>query len=101
MQNCLLEAMQPVVCHQAFDRGDLSSLRLCRQIGARVDRLPIEQHHARATLAIITAFFCAGQTNIVTEHTQQIAIRAEQGILGFLQMINRFVYLGYRGLKQA
>ncbi len=69
----LLQRMQLVADHHAFDGRDRSVGCLGGEVRARVDRLAVDQHHARAALAVVAALLGAGQTDLGAQHADEVA----------------------------
>src|SRR4051794_2580942 len=74
VQERLLQIGQPVR-REAFDRRDLVPLRLRAEHEARIDGTAVEQHGARAALALGAAALRAGQPHLVAQSVEQRAVR--------------------------
>ncbi|MNY46571.1 hypothetical protein D3C86_1817620 [compost metagenome] len=66
-----LHRMQVIAVGQAFDRDQLGTIAHHCQRQAGVDSLAIEQHRAGTTLAVVAAFFCANQVQLLTQQVEQ------------------------------
>ena len=67
----LLQRMQRAVGREALDRGDLRAVVHDGERQARVDAPPVDQHGARAALAVIAAFLRAGQVEMLAQQVEQ------------------------------
>ena len=56
---------------EPFDRDDVVAVRLCREDEARADELAVEEHRARAALALLARVLRAGKVEAVAERRQQ------------------------------
>src|SRR4029079_13127085 len=66
-----------LVSGEAFDRRDLPSHRLHREVRASVHRRTVEQHHAGAALGVVAAFLRSGEAELVAHRAQQTDVRIE------------------------
>ena len=77
----LLDPVQPVLAAQPFDRPDLVPVGLRGQDEARADELAVEQHRARAALALLARVLRAGQAERVAQRRQQALAGPDVGLL--------------------
>ena len=69
----LLDAVQPVLAAQPLDRRHLVAVRLRRQDEARAHELAVEQHRARAALALLARVLRAGQPERVAQRVSRLS----------------------------
>ena len=77
-----LQRAELAAVRKPLDRGDLATLCLQRQIGARVHRLPVEQHHAGAALGVVTALFRSREPDHVAHRLEKARSRVELDRVG-------------------
>ena len=58
---------------QPLDRRDRRALDLAHRHQARVDHRAVDQHRARAALALAAALLGAGQAQVLAQHVEQAA----------------------------
>src|SRR6185503_15545096 len=63
----VLDALEP----GALDRRDARAVDLARGDDARVDRLAVDEHRARAALALAAALLAAGEPEVVAQDVEQ------------------------------
>src|SRR4051794_22384917 len=66
-----LNGTEPAILGQAFDCGDRAAVLHDSQQKTGVHPPPVDQHRAGPTLAMVTAFFRSGQTEIETQKIEQ------------------------------
>ena len=74
--------MERVAAGEALDRDDLVPVRLRRQHQARAHERAVEEHRARAALALLTGVFRAGQAEPLAERVQQALARPDVRLAG-------------------
>ena len=67
----LLHRMQRVLAGEPFDRDDLVALRLRREHEARADERSVEEHGARAALALLAGVLRARQLERVAQEREE------------------------------
>ena len=72
-----LERSDLLVAGETLHRRDIATLRLQREVRARVHRLAVEEHHARAALGVVAAFLGAGEAELLARRLQQADVRIE------------------------
>ena len=60
---------------QAFDRGDLSALRLCQQHITRFDRIAVHEDRAGTALRGVTAHVGASQVEVLAQRLDKLGVR--------------------------
>ena len=73
----LLQRKQCAVRGQALDRGHIGAVLHHGQGEAGIDPPPVDQHRARAALAVIAALLGAGQVEMVAQRIEQGRPRRE------------------------
>src|SRR5262249_59961032 len=66
-----LHRVEQLAARQALDGGHPAAVALAGGDQARVDRLAVEQHGARAALALATALLGAGQPQVLAQDVEQ------------------------------
>ena len=66
-----LERVQLAAVREPLDRGDLAAVGLQREVGARVHRPAVDQHHAGAALGVVAALLGAGQPELAAQHGEE------------------------------
>ena len=70
-EELLLQRMQRLAMRHALDRLDLAPLYLGAEHQAGTNEAAIEDHTARPAVTRRTAFFAAGQGELIAQHVQQ------------------------------
>ena len=76
----LLDAVERVPAGEALDRDDLVAVGLRRQHEARADERAVEEHRARAALALLARVLRAGQAEPLAERVEQALARPDVGL---------------------
>ena len=79
----LLHGMQLAVAFQAFDRRDRFFADRADISDARVARISVNEHGARAALTFAAAVFAAGQVKLIAKHAEQGSVRRGVNFVGF------------------
>jgi hypothetical protein len=66
-----LQRMEPVAVSEPLDRCDGFAVMHCSEREARVDAAPIQQHRARAALAVIAALLGSCQREMLTQSVEK------------------------------
>ena len=78
VEQSLLQRMQFVADHHTLDGHDRAIGGLGSEVRARVDRLTVDQHHARSALAVVAPFLGTGQADLGAQHADQVARRIDR-----------------------
>ena len=81
-RNALLQRRQGSPDGEPLDRRDRAALGLQREVGARVHRLAVEQHHAGAALGVVAALLGAGETDVVADGVEKAGAGLELDRVG-------------------
>ena len=65
------------LCREALDRGDLRAIVHDGKGQARIDAPPVDENGAGAALALIAAFLCPGQVEMLAQQIKQRRARIE------------------------
>ena len=76
----LLDAVEPVLAGEALDGDDLVTVRLRGEHEARADELAVEQHRARAALALLAGVLRTGQAEPLAERVEEALARPDVGL---------------------
>jgi hypothetical protein len=76
----LLHRMQVLVPREPLDRHDLVALRLGAEHETGADERAVEQHRARAALALLARVLRAGELERVSEHHEEALAAPEVGL---------------------
>src|SRR4026209_2607812 len=67
------EPIEPALRRQSLDGDNVRSLDLRDRNQARVRQLAVDEHTARAALALAATFLCAGQPQVLAQRDEQPA----------------------------
>ena len=96
-----LERIQPGVAGEPLDRGDRAPGGLEGEVGARVHRLAVEQHHAGAALGVVAALLRAGQADRAAHGVEQAQMRVELDRIGLAVHVQGRGVIASRRLHEA
>src|SRR4051812_5227942 len=71
LDECLLKSRQPFAVSKPFHRENTASFDLTDRHQAAIHHLAVDQHGAGAAFPFTAPFFCAGETEVLSQNVEQ------------------------------